>query len=74
MVWQVRVPKESLGEDTGVAVYLSWSEPMGMLRPVDGRVGEVKLSTHFEAQRMRSGPQMSNTELFTLLNLGFTLI
>lgn len=42
--------------------------------PVDGRVGELELSMPFEAQRMRSGPQVSNTELFTLLNLGFTLI
>lgn len=42
--------------------------------PVDGRVRKVELSTPFEAQMMRSELQVSNTELFTLLNLGFTLI
>ena len=39
------------------------------LCPVGGRVGDEELSTPFEAQRMRSGPQVSNTELFTPLNL-----
>ena len=38
------------------------------LCPVGGRVGDEELSTPFEAQRMRSGPQVSNTELFTPLN------
>lgn len=39
------------------------------LCPVDGRVGDEELSMPFEAQRMRSGPHVSNTELFTPLNL-----